>query len=400
MSWFDRFRFSLQALTRHRLRSALSLLGMAIGVAAVIVLTSLGEGARRYVTGQFSNIGSNLLVVMPGRTETTGAVPGVVGVPNDLTLDDAEATRRSIPGIVSAVPLTMNTETVANGERRRQVAVLGSTEAFLEVYSLELGLGEFMSTEDASRGGAVVVLGSATARELFPTEDPVGKIVRIGSWRIRVIGVLVEKGQQLGVNMDEIAVIPVATAMRLFNRTSLFRIMTKVSPATDPDTAKGQIIELLKERHGEEDFTIITQDALLSTFASIMDALTLALAGIAAVSLTVAGVGIMNVMLVSVAERTSEVGLLKALGASRQQILSVFLVEAGLISTAGGLLGLTIGWLTVSLVVHLYPTFPASPPLWAVLAALAVSTVVGVLFGVLPARAASRLDPVEAMAKA
>jgi len=200
--------------------------------------------------------------------------------------------------------------------------------------------------------------------------------------------------------MDEIAVIPVATAMRLFNRTSLFRIMTKVSPATDPDTAKGQIIELLKERHGEEDFTIITQDALLSTFASIMDALTLALAGIAAVSLTVAGVGIMNVMLVSVAERTSEVGLLKALGASRQQILSVFLVEAGLISTAGGLLGLTIGWLTVSLVVHLYPTFPASPPLWAVLAALAVSTVVGVLFGVLPARAASRLDPVEAMAKA
>ncbi len=175
MKGIDRFRFALQALTRHRLRSLLSLVGMAIGVAAVIVLTSLAEGARRYVTQQFASIGTDLLVVLPGRTETTGAVPGNVGVPNDLTLADAEILQRSIPAIEITVPLTMNTETVAQGERRRQVAILGSTENFLRVYSLEVGQGEFLSTQDAARGGSVVVLGAATARELFPGETPSAK---------------------------------------------------------------------------------------------------------------------------------------------------------------------------------------------------------------------------------
>ncbi|MCH9646827.1 MAG: ABC transporter permease [Deltaproteobacteria bacterium] len=399
MKGTDRLRFALQALTRHRLRSLLSLVGMAIGIAAVIVLTSLAEGARRYVTQQFASIGTDLLVVLPGRTETTGAVPGNVGVPNDLTLEDAESLKRSIPAIEISVPLTMNTETVAQGERRRQVAVLGSTENFLRVYSLEVGQGQFLSTQDAARGGSVVVLGAATARELFPGENAVGKVVRIGSWRVRVIGVLASKGAQLGINMDEIAVMPVATTMRLFNRTSLFRILAQLSPQVEADETALQVIEVLKQRHGEEDFTIITHDAVLSTFASIMNALTFALAAIAAVSLTVAGVGIMNVMLVSVSERTAEVGLLKALGAGPRQILGIFVTEAALLSTAGGLCGLAFGWSIVALTVRLYPALPASPPTWAVVSALVVSTVVGVLFGVLPARTASRLDPVEALGK-
>ena len=399
MRWTDRFRFAVQALTRHRLRSLLSLVGMSIGVAAVIVLTSLAEGARRYVTEQFSNIGTDLLIVLPGRTETTGAVPGNVGVPNDLTLDDAEALERSMTAIQTSVPLTMNTETLSQGERRRQVAILGSTEDFLRVYSLEISEGEFLSTQDTARGGAVVVLGAATARELFPGENAIGRIVRVGSWRVRVIGVLASKGAQLGINMDEIAVMPVATAMRLFNRTSLFRIINQLSPQADAEATVQRVIATLEERHGEEDFTIITQDAVLSTFSSIMNALTFALAAIAAVSLTVAGVGIMNVMLVSVSERTSEVGLLKALGAGRQQILSVFLTEAALLSTAGGLVGLAAGWAMVAITVRIYPALPASPPLWAVISALTVSSVVGILFGVLPARTASQLDPVEALGK-
>jgi putative ABC transport system permease protein len=215
---------------------------------------------------------------------------------------------------------------------------------------------------------------------------------------MRVIGVLEARGQQLGIDMDDVVVVPVATAMKMLNRSGLFRLVLQVRTHADLERAKTAVLRLLTERHGEEDVTVLTQDAVVSAFSSILAALTMSLGGIAAISLAVAGVGIMNVMLVSVSERTREVGLLKALGAERRQILAAFLTEAILISSAGGLLGLGLGWAAVLLIVAIYPALPASPPIWAVAAAFLLSVAVGAVFGVLPARRATRLDPVSALA--
>lgn len=398
MSFLDVVGFALRALRGHRLRTGLSLLGVAIGVAAVVTLTALGEGARRYVVGQFASVGTNLVIVVPGKTETTGGMPGLGGAPNDLTLEDARALVRGVPEIDKAAPMVMGTETVAFQERQRQMALIGATHEALEVRRLAMASGRFLPPLEWDRGSPIAVLGQTAARELFPGQDPVGRIVRVGDWRMRVVGVLAPRGLQLGVDMDDVAIVPVATAMKMLNRRSLFRLLLQVRTHADLDRAKERVVRLIAERHGEEDVTVITQDAVLQAFTSILGALTRALAGIAAVSLAVAGVGIMNVMLVSVSERTREVGLLKALGAGRRQILAAFLAEAILISSAGGVLGLGLGWAAVELLVAIYPALPASPPGWAVVAAFSLSVAVGAVFGVLPARRATRLDPVAALA--
>jgi putative ABC transport system permease protein len=397
VSLLDLAAFALRALRGHRLRTALSLLGVAIGVAAVVTLTALGEGARRYVRGQFAAVGSNMVIVLPGKSETTGAMPGFGGVPHDLTLDDALAVARGVREVDKLAPMVVGTETVAFGERRRQVALFGSSHEALEVRRLSVAQGRFLPQIPWDRGAPVAVLGSRLAQELFPATDPVGQVVRVGDWRTRVIGVLEPRGQQLGIDMDEVVIVPVATAMKMLNRSGLFRLVMQVRSYADLGRTREGVLRILTERHGEEDVTVITQDAVVTAFDSILGALTMALGGIAAVSLAVAGVGIMNVMLVSVSERTREVGLLKALGAGRGQILAAFLAEAVLISSAGGLVGLGLGWAAVLALVAVYPALPASPPGWAVAAAFALAVAVGAVFGVLPARRATRLDPVRAL---
>ena len=398
MRAIDVFGFAGRALGGHRVRTGMSLLGVSIGVAAVIALTALGEGARLYVVGQFASIGTNLLIVLPGKTETTGGMPGFGGVPNDLTLADAEAVVQAIPEIEKGSPVAVGTETVAHGERRRQVALIGTTHEMLDLRRLSLAQGRFLPPLEWDRGSAVAVIGTTLSSELFPGESPLGRIVRIGEWRMRVVGVLAPRGEQLGIDMDDVAMVPVATAMKMLNRRSLFRVLLQVRSHAEIDLARDKVTRLLAERHGEEDVTCIAQDAVLTAFNSILGALTMALGGIAAISLAVAGVGIMNVMLVSVSERTREVGLLKALGAGQGQILALFLTEAVLISSAGGLLGLAFGWGAVAGLVAMFPALPATRPTWAVAAALALSVAVGVGFGVLPARRATRLDPVAALA--
>jgi putative ABC transport system permease protein len=397
MSLPDLLGFALRALSGHRLRTALSLLGMAIGVAAVVALTALGEGARRYVIEQFASIGSNLLIVVPGKNETTG-IPGVAAAPNDITLEDFRAVERGIAEAEKVAPLVFGTEYVAHGARRRQVAVVGSTRDFLEVRKLAVARGEFLPPGELERGRPVAVLGAKVARELFPGEEPIGKVVRIGGWRMRVIGVMGTKGVQLGMDVDDVVVVPLVSAMKMFDRRSLFRIMIQVRGGADLETTKAKVVRLFTERHDEEDVTVLTQDAVVSTFSQILGALTLALGAIAAISLSVAGIGIMNVMLVSVSERTREVGLLRAVGVAQGQVLAVFLTEAALLSAAGGLLGLATGWAAVRILVRIFPALPATPPLWAVAAALALSLGIGALFGLLPARRAARLDPVQALA--
>jgi putative ABC transport system permease protein len=400
MTAVDVLGFAARAMRGHRLRTVLTLLGMAIGVAAVILLTALGEGARLYVTGEFAALGSNLIIVLPGKTETSGNAPIVGGTPRDLTIDDAEAILRYVPRVRRLAPLSVGTARVGYGEKRREVNIFGSTADLLPIRRLEVATGRFLPDVDLDRGAPVAVIGRTVQRELFGSENPLGRPIRIGDERYRVVGVMAHKGQSLGFNMDDVAIVPVANALRLFNQPSLFRMLIEVGAHAEIEAARKDVLRVLKERHGgEEDVTVLTQDAVLTAFNRILAALTLALAGIAAISLSVAGIGIMNVMLVSVSERTPEVGLLKALGAGRRQILTIFLVESVLLSLAGGVLGLLIGYGGAAVLAGLFPALPAAPPPWAVVAAIIVSFGAGVVFGVLPARRAARLDPIAALAR-
>jgi putative ABC transport system permease protein len=369
--------------------------GVAIGVTSVILLTSLGEGARLYVTGEFASLGSNLLIVIPGKTETTGATPFVSTAPNDLTVDDAEALLRQVRQVRRVAPVSLGTAPAQVRERSREVTVIGTTHDVFTIRHLEMGIGRFLPP--GVRDAPVCVLGAKVQTELFGNRNPLGETVRIGDTKLRVIGVMAPRGTSIGMNLDEVVQLPVDTGLRLFNRTSLFRILAEVGSSREMEAARNDVIRILRERHGEEDVTVLTQDALLATFDRILRILTAALAGIAAVSLTVAGIGIMNVMLVSVSERTREIGLLKALGTTGRQIVTVFLLEAAIISTSGGILGLTLSLGVTLFWQRFVPAFPIQPPPWAVVAALGVSAGVGLLFGGLPARRAARLDPVQAL---
>ena len=396
MNLVDLFRFSAGALRGHRLRTFLSLLGVAIGVASVVMLTSLGEGARLYVTGEFASLGSNLLIVIPGKTETTGGAPLVSTAPHDLTMEDMETVRRRVRHVRRIAPAVIGTGTVARGERKRQTVIVGTTNEIRGIRHIDMGVGRFLPA--GVTDAPVCVIGAKIQTELFDNRNPLGETIRIGGRRFRVIGIMAAHGTSIGMNLDEVVEIPVDTAMRMFNRTSLFRILIEVDSHEEIEATRKAVISVLTQRHdGEEDITVLTQDAVLSTFDQILKILTAALAGIAAVSLTVAGIGIMNVMLVSVSERTREIGLLKALGVTRLQVVSVFLLEAAIISTTGGLAGLAAGFAAGRFLQHLYPDFPVQPPVWAVVTALVVSFSVGLLFGGLPARRAAALDPVEAL---
>ncbi|MHC1765856.1 MAG: ABC transporter permease [Verrucomicrobiia bacterium] len=392
----DLLRFAGGGLRGHRLRTSLSLLGVGIGVASVILLTSLGEGARRYITGEFASIGSNLLIIVPGKTETAGLAPLVSMAPHDLTIEDAEALLLRVPAVRKVAPLVVGTASVRAGERSRETTVVGTTREMLEIRHLKMGSGRFLPP--GVRDAALCVLGARVQRELFPNENPLGKLVRIGDWRFRVIGVIAPRGTSIGMDMDEVVEVPVETGLRIFNRGSLFRILAEVGSHEQLDRARTAVIDVLRERHdGEEDVTVLTQDSILSTFNSILKVLTAALAGIAAISLGVAGLGIMNVMLVSVSERTREIGVLKAIGATRGQVVAVFLVEAAILATVGGAIGLLGGFVSGQLVQQMYPDFPFETPGWAVPAALGVSCSVGLIFGIMPASHAARLDPVAAL---
>jgi len=330
----DAAGFAFQSLRRTPARSGLMLLAMGIGVAAVMVLTALGEGARRYVTGEFASLGTNLVIVIPGRSETTGASPALFAgeTPRDLTVADAAALTRS--ALVSRVaPIMVGSAAASYGSRTREVSVIGSTADMLEVRHWKLAAGGFLPRGDWGRGATVCVIGEKIRSELFGAGPAVGQWLRIGDWRFRVVGVLASEGRSIGVDVQELVVIPVASAEALFNSQALFRVLVEARSREAMPRVTQWVLDTLRERHqGEEDVTVITQDAVLATFDRIFQALTMTLGGIAAISLGVAGILIMNVMLVAVSQRTAEIGLLKALGADRRQIILLFLVEAVLLS--------------------------------------------------------------------
>jgi putative ABC transport system permease protein len=268
-----------------------------------------------------------------------------------------------------------------------------------EVRKIAVPVGQYLPAGDLDRGARVAVLGAKIRNELFPGRNPLGASIRLGDERFRVIGVMGQRGTSLGENLDEVIHVPVGLGLKMANRRGLFRLLIEITSHEDAEAAKAQVLAVLKERHGGvEDVTVLTQDAVLSTFNRILAILTAALAGIAAISLSVAGIGIMNVMLVSVSERTREIGLLKALGVTRGQVVAVFLAEAAILSTIGGLIGVALGFALGRAVIFVFPEYPVAAPAWAVFAAIGVSVAVGLVFGVLPAQRAARLDPVAALA--
>jgi putative ABC transport system permease protein len=396
----DLLRLASQSLLRSRLRSAMMLLAMAIGVAAVVVLTSLGEGARRYVTGEFQALGTDLLIVLPGRSETTGVQPGLFAgeTPRDLTLDDAQALLR-IPGVERISPIVVGSAPVSAGSLSREVPIVGTNADFFTVRNLTMGQGVFLPEGELHRDRAVCVIGSKVRSELFGDRPAVGASVRIGDRRFRVVGVLSDSGRAVGFDLQELVIIPVSGAQQLFDTESLFRVLVQARDKDAIPRLRVAILETVQARHqGEQDVTVITQDAVLATFDRIFTALTLTLAGIASVSLAVAGILIMNVMLVAVSQRTAEVGLLKALGARGRQITALFLAEAVLLSMAGALAGLAVGYAADAVIGQAYPALPLGAPAWAVVMAVVIAVASGVVFGLLPARRAARLDPVVALA--
>ena len=394
----DLLSFALRSLGGARTRTLLMLLAMSIGVASVVLLTALGEGARRYVVGEFAQLGTHLLIMLPGRSETTGGAPPLLGAtPRDLTLDDAMALLRE-RSILRVAPLTVGNAPVSYGSREREVTVIGATADFFPIRHLTIGSGSSLPALDPGRGASVVVIGSGLRRELFGSQRALGQWVRIDDRRFRVIGILGEGGESLGQDLDDMAVIPVASAQVVFDTPSLFRVLIQARSEDDIERAKKAAREIIRERHdGEDDVTIISQDALLSTFDKILGALTYTVGGIAAISLAVAGILIMNVMLVSVSQRVAEIGLLKALGAPERQVLRLFLVESVMLAAAGAALGVLIAVAGIFVLREVFPTFPIAAPLWATPAAVGVAIVTGLVFGVLPARRAARLDPVHAL---
>lgn len=396
MSGPDLAALALGALRGHRLRTALSMLGIAIGVCAVILLTSIGEGTRLYVLEQFTQFGTNIIAINPGKQETIG-IPGVLGgSTKKLTIEDAEAIAR-LPGVDRVAMFALGSAQVEARGRGRSVYVYGTTAALPDVLKFGVRQGSFLPEGDPRRGAAVAVLGPTLKRELFGSDNALGEIVRIGSQRFRVIGVMEPKGQILGMDIDDVAYVPVARGLKLFNLDELFEIDAIFSNAGMESSIEQAVRELLIDRHGREDFTVTTQAQMLEVFDNVMNVVTLGVGAIGGVSLLVGTIGILTIMWIAVGERTAEIGLLKALGATRGQVQLLFLAESAALSLVGGAAGVAVGMGLARLATVAVPGLPVHTPAVFVVAALAASLLTGIASGVLPARRAAGLDPVEAL---
>lgn len=396
MSAADFATLALRALLAHRLRSFLTLAGIAVGIAAVILLTSLGEGLHQYVLREFTQFGTNLIQVTPGRTAASGGPPGLPSTARPLTLEDASALA-GIAGAEAVIPGVAGNSEIRAGKRVRRATVFGTGPDADRVFSLPVASGRFLPADDSASPRALAVLGAKLARELFGDANPLGARVRIGDERYRVIGVMQAKGQFLGFDLDDMIYIPAARALALYNRDGLVEINVTYREGVAPAGVEADIRRLLVARHGQEDFTVTTQEDMLATLSNILDILTAAVGALGGISLLVGGVGIVTIMTIAVAERTNEIGLLVALGARRRTVLALFLGEAVVLAALGGLLGLAAGVGIAQLAGLLLPALPVHTPLYYVLVAEGIAIAIGIVAGVLPARWAARLDPVEAL---
>lgn len=392
----DFLRFAGQSVTAHRLRSVLTALGIAIGIAAVVLLTSIGEGIQRFVLSEFTQFGTRILVITPGKTETAGISGAVLGSVRPLTVEDGESLRR-LPGVGAVVSVVQGNGEIEWERRRRRTTIIGTGAQTPEIWRFGPALGRFLPADDPRAARPYAVLGAKVRSELFGAGNPLGARVRIGGHSYRVIGVMESKGQVLGFDLDDAVYIPVARALEMFNREGVMEIDVVYGEQVDVRQLQESVTQALVRRHGREDFTITTQEKMLDVLGSVLGVLTFAVGALGSISLIVGGIGILTIMTITVSERTAEIGLLRSLGAFRNQILWLFLLEAAILATAGGAMGLVIGMGTAFLLGWLVPAVPVHlSPLFTMLA-LALALVIGLTAGILPARRAAAMDPVAAL---
>jgi putative ABC transport system permease protein len=393
----DLFGLTLEALRMHRLRYGLSALAITVGVAAVVLLSSIGEGTRRYIVGQMTQFGTTLVGIYPGKLETRG-MPGMMGTgTRKLTMDDARVLSR-IPGVAGTVPLVYGSSLVRFGGRGRRVYVYGVSSQVPVVWSMGVAVGQFLPAMEFDRASPVVVLGPRLKRELFGDANVLGEVVRIAQTRFRVVGIMEAKGQFLGFDLDDAAYIPVASALRLFNKTEADEIDLLAASGDAVDAVAARATEVLKQRHdGIEDFTLYTQKESQAMVGRIIDVITGVVTGIAAISLLVGAIGILTIMWIVVQERVGEIGLAKAIGATRGQIMVWYLFESALTAVAGGVAGLLIGVGGAWVLSHIVPGLSSATSPLIVIEAIGMAMVVGMGAGVAPALRAASLDPVEAL---
>jgi putative ABC transport system permease protein len=395
-------KMATATLTANRLRSALTMLGMIIGNASVVAMIGIGEGAQRFASDQFKSLGPNVLFVVPGNDKASSRS---FYVPRTLVLKDAVAIAEQVPSVEMVAPQIQNQVPVVYGRQKKSSLVIGSNELFPIVRDYNIARGRFITEQEVKRGTPVAVLGDDLAKNLFGSVEPLGQRVRVRNLSFQIIGVMRPKGSFLGNNQDDVMLVPLSTvAGRLTGRTSPFGVeLTFISISAKDQSqmsaAKTQITNLLRLRHKivtDDDFAVRSQDEALSIIGAVTGALTIMLVAIAGISLLVGGIGIMNIMLVSVTERTQEIGLRKAIGATQADIMVQFLIESIILSAVGGAIGIFIGAGTV-IMVGVFSPLITSVSIPAILLAVTVSGGIGVFFGVVPAQRAARLDPIVAL---
>lgn len=395
---FEHVLSALLALTSNKIRAGLTMLGVVIGVLAVTLLVGVGDGARIYLDEQINGLGTNLVTIVPGRRETRGFAPPSSNSSRPLVMEDIRALERQAHLLRGVTPVVMGGGAVRFSGRTRDTMVLGVGPTFSDLRNMHVDRGTFVREEDMQAHRRVCVLGRTIVRELFGDENPLGQSVRVADGRFRVVGLMEDKGSSLGFDLNDLVFIPATTAQDLFNQNFLTQILAAARSKEDAVQAGQEVEEILaRRRNGEKTFTIQSQDDLLKTFGALTGVMTLMLLAIASISLIVGGIGIMNIMLVSVRERTREIGVRRAVGATKADILWQFLLESVVISTLGGGVGLSLGAAIVLTLKRFAPSVPVALSPWIAGVAFGSSFVVGVLSGVIPARRAAELDPVDAL---
>ena len=396
MHFVDLITLSYRTVTSYKLRSALTALGLIIGIASVIVLTSIGRGIHSYVLAEFTQFGTNLIAVFPGKTTTLGISGATISTVRPLSLADAVSLSKH-ENITAVLPLVQGNARIEAGKKQRRSTVLGVGAAVPEVWKIKVASGRFLPKDKQTNPRAFAVLGHKLAVELFADSNPLGQRIRIGSDRFRVLGVMEKKGQMLGFDMDDTVYIPTAKALELFDRQGLMEIDLLYKRNTSVKTIENSIKRLLISRHGREDFTLITQDKMLKSMDSILNILTLSVAALGGISLLVGSVGILTIMTISVSERISEIGLMRAIGAERGIIFKLFLSEAVMLSFFGGCIGILLGILVVQLIQFILPALPVQLAWFYIISAFVVSLLIGITAGVIPAMKAASLQPLDAL---
>jgi len=396
MKFVDLTKLALRSIVSQRQRSLLTALGLVIGIAAVVILTSIGRGIHSFVLSEFTQFGTNLIAVYPGKTTTFGLSGATISTVRPLSQEDA-ASLSKLEHVLAVVPVIQGNARVEAGKLQRRTNVLGVGAAVPIVWTIKVDSGRFLPDDSIENPRAFAVLGSKVRDELFGKTSPLGQRIRIGNDRYRVVGVMESKGQILDFDLDDTVYIPAGKAMEMFDRQSMMEVDVLYSSGAKTEDVVKSIKRRLIARHGNEDFTIITQDQMLEKMDSVLGILTLGVAALGGISLLVGSVGILTIMTIAVAERVTEIGLLRAIGAERHVIFRLFLGEALLLSLTGGIAGIILGVALAQLVATLVPALPVELAWSYIFAAFLISLLIGIASGVMPAIRAARLNPLDAL---